>query len=1847
MASISLFLDLVPLPPKDASTIRLGLHLHGAFSDLHAAETRVGDLASRITAIPGSFPRRWEDVAGSKPWKDLEDAYTEQLGEFLPWTWESMHLKLFADGDYLAGDPLVLAPNHPMLSHESLLSVRRGYLRALHQGSGEFKAAAPFDKAYSDASGASFSFLVYTAQSSRWPAPIPQEALGSITILEIPRASLATLPAGARVCAVLALKVQGREYSLPTATDIKTAKEVPAAQWQSAAASDVAEFTSASLDCAEILQPPNNDESFLHPAASLWLRDKLQNAAPFEDDEHGPGVPIADHDWWSRLHDGVAGAADLARLLIEALRRDPQGKEVDQDFEATFLTFCAVLRDRLEPGIACERNPVVSNDPVAMYHFPRAPAMLDVLIALRAADPSERTPLDLLGLVLNAGEHGWNVVSVPPASMSANDLGRVSLVYCALHRERFAEPMIDTWYEQLRCLVPQAKLPPRADLASFIAPLAIKDRIALMESLRVEAMRAEVRAKALFDSWHAAARLGTADPPLLGQAKAQAQLFLRTMDAAVLVAFFEKQDCGPLFGATAALNVAASASRARPAGAPKARFAVQIAEAVVEHAVTRLGTNPVFRPALTGDPLRFKALQSAADAAAEEAHRWIFRRNAVDETGEPGPLVLEIDTLSDDGDLQNQQTDLNVWLNGYCAFFRRAGLGQSPWGSGQIGVVESSMWDTPLVLTDAGGSPVTALCAQPASSSYGVRQVLLQHSNRTQLPAEGLDVIDDTSSTQTSNGWQGSEAFRVVAGASHSAARLPFLAFGIRYEAVLFAQSRVGVLPFEMAGASAADAPYRLDLSVDLEKLFAKTPVRTLPYLRRSNVSAPRVSPRPALLDPQWSPLSVSRRIELAGTAFAAEAGEDANAVCVLMSAAGLPTGESVQSQWKQLVFEVMPPACTHPVYDRWIAYDEAVADSAAKPKWRDWRERIHASELLASALKGQRFADEAVQRLVDEVLVDRRAQLHDPAVTAFVATWKSLRGDGSQDLPHTLKLDKPNGPLVPTPHNPNDDSTVLFDRGRYGPNDWQNWRVEVQVHEGLPRPPNRFIESRAQRVLTVLVFPGEIGDLVLSSAVHKDDLVRCDLAEQAVEGDYRMFESWRARFEVATAHRLPEADLYVQCVADVSDARDIRMYWTRERGQPQAGNAPAMLLLDNIGQLRTRRQVWHSTGRPLPAFPAPRGHLDDMKPLAHPQDGSPDPTVSGVLWDAIGFAERFETSASWSKSVSLTVGSTRQVFLEEPAGSDASPRYVRYAIEATHRYASLYLPMMGKAGREHFSAYVAEQSWAIPDGDQPAKDRWKRAFRPGADVPQVPRPAVRLVVPLTRSLDREHGTGADLLVVLNEELETTSPLLTRLEAGIEVVTRTWADGTTRSLLEFGPDPILSGDAQAGTFVGLSCIGPLGHTFDTDTREPYFVGTSYLVRSSQVLQAWEMAKLRFRRLLLPELMAGYFGAATPNLRQPVTLPTLGPLEAMGSALTASGQAHLSMMNIPCTATGTLLTVDFFGNSLPVVVARTEAQEDEEVVHAWTLSVKGPFPALAFLDTQWHPSLRVKDKLTDDALLSADFRLVVARIRDAKLDEMPPIPALWELAAYVAVSSRPPPLVPGQEFAAAWDRQWQRILTWQLEEPDEIDSVRVRLQSSELARHGVVQSVARVSDYSPAEWVQTLPDVQSLSIAGKHWIEKKPRADLSLRVLDAGARVLGLFDGDTDAVLNWKAQPVPHGKEGQGLHHALLVTKVVQAADGSQSEAYFGIFNHVSANRFQPQDLYVKSAPLPMATDLRAYVMLLQASPRSYAKAIGFWDSLFPQQGDGTANANLDAPRQTQDARLRILAVGEPIQGEGV
>lgn len=177
----------------------------------------------------------------------------------------------------------------------------------------------------------------------------------------------------------------------------------------------------------------------------------------------------------------------------------------------------------------------------------------------------------------------------------------------------------------------------------------------------------------------------------------------------------------------------------------------------------------------------------------------------------------------------------------------------------------------------------------------------------------------------------------------------------------------------------------------------------------------------------------------------------------------------------------------------------------------------------------------------------------------------------------------------------------------------------------------------------------------------------------------------------------------------------------------------------------------------------------------------------------------------------------------------------------------------------------------SIPD-DAKKIERWKRALVPCRWSRAVPKPAIKLVLPLTQTWDSsDSGTLSPnrppvpgFIVQLEEPWYSPSfGLAEYLESSIERVLLPDLSGDT--IPQAGPDPLVSMDTSAyggRTLTMPPLIGAIGSTFDTGTMAPLWVRSSFY-QPPPVLEtpaddsadsedpdfAWHFLKLRFRRAL--------------------------------------------------------------------------------------------------------------------------------------------------------------------------------------------------------------------------------------------------------------------------------------------------------------------------------------------------------------------------------------------------------------
>ncbi|CAN7463778.1 hypothetical protein [Paraburkholderia hospita] len=1879
MDQFTLFCDLTPMP-RHGDDIWFGLQIFGAGTPPLGLAGRVAGLAKEIQGLPGVFPDTPRADPKSKDWTEIERLFTHYLGEVLPWTWDNALngaapeiILVFGGVTALPPGALTVLSFKDAMDAASYAASRRGYLRDIYRNSANLTLTDGFDMSFDALRTDHFHLLALTVQATRWPAPIPQAGLKTSFYLKVDRSALEKLQkdnpkAEDNIAALVSLTVDSRSYPAPTLPLPVNGSNL---QWTASSADCQIDFGSAGLPLSRVLSA-KPVTGFTDPFSSLWLSREL----PTGSQSSGPGSAIDCHDWWSRFPAGAARAANVAQLLTEALRlasRTAGSELVDNDsFTLAFLSIVIALRDEVGPGIAPSPSPIPSK-PMLAWPYRKAPAVADLLIMLALPDEQNKAlPADNMPFL--DGRTAWPDFAHPVST--GRDTGRAALLYCLLSTESSAQSGDWTvWYDQLRqasdklqALLPQltGTAAQRAlSLSTRVAPWTPDERLTILADIRREALRPAVRAGILTTLWKQATTIDASDDPLLRSAKTWAGSLVRDIWASVdLVEFLTKHDPSDLYADTAALDCSMDAAREFPGDPPDMPLRDRIRRAIEAHIQKRFDVASVLKPSMPSRALGvFKHLGEAETDAAGQADDWINDRASVNGTGTPSPLVLQIDTLNDDSDTQAGERDLNQWLLGYSAFLRRVSpsAAMSDWGCGHFGLLKASMWsdDADSTLRDAGGAALVALHAEPASATYGLRQVLLKHDEKPWLTDSGaLDTTGNSTRDFPATTW-GQNTFTVVADhAAANAQRLPALAFGADYEAVAFAQGRNGALPREIAGSHAESAPFRPELGAALQAALSKhSEIRRISYRRETMANGPRVTWKPGPVEPpdqrppsDWTPMTASVHLNLAHSAWPPNVtgSRDGAPVCLLLAAGPLlPKPEPVPERWREAVFSLMPPACTFELYDRWVAYDEYAATTPGKrAAWQAWRERIEATTMLIESFSGE--VDKAEREAFEAIVHTPAASLDDPAVAAFLMEWKPLRSHSTSGETQWIPLDdRPTDAPVTAPIPPDKAiTTLLSERGRAGPSDWT---VAVAVDETLTPGAPRFLIDKPKHHLTVKLFAGEIGDLSITSAASEVDVnARFAAAARTTVNGFVLFGKWVMRFEVGTPDVISPQDFYDRCFTRVSETGKIEFFWSRAPQAPGALSDPLsrfQMAIDNVGSVEPQWQIWHSTGRPSFAFPHAQSLFDERGALS---DESPDPTSEAWLWDAQGFVERFDSSRIHGQVRDIGVASPVVLLHDDASALPGVPKYVRYQALARQRYAELYSTILfADENRKHFNDVTAAKD--MTGGGVTTREIWRRAFRPAANVAEVPTPLIRLVVPLTASYDSPTAASADLLVVLDEELDTSSQLLTYIEAIVEPVYRSASTEAPEAWgLQTGHDPIVSGDADTSTRLAMPCVGPIGHSFDTDSREPLFTAASYLLRMGSEAKAWDFSKLSFRRMLLPEMMTGYYGV--PDHERPAAQgriavnPDLTLLALPGDRLVAKGQGHMTFQGLQILKdTALTLRVSSIEVALTLKVSVDASSGTQQRTFSFVAS--GNPPKDVYLDTTWR-GIQNYGMEPSDRVRSVDIRMQITRVRDARPELK--LPPQWEAAGYVAISIRPPkgPL-DRDDTQAPWIREWQRILTWRFDEPTDLEQSQITLDVPPLTKseHCVAQNEIRVSRYSPAEWAQTLPAANTLTIGDKPVRSAGRIADLRVDWSDTTAAYrLHLIDATTrrPAQLSWQEEPLAPGGEGQGLHHRLLITRVVQTVDGRPSEAYVGMFHRTGTapDVFEPlPDEVVAQGTKPDASKLRAYILLIQRSKRALpidAPSAGFWQEAFPGKGETAEN--------TLDARHRIVGISPPIRG---
>ena len=309
--------------------------------------------------------------------------------------------------------------------------------------------------------------------------------------------------------------------------------------------------------------------------------------------------------------------------------------------------------------------------------------------------------------------------------------------------------------------------------------------------------------------------------------------------------------------------------------------------------------------------------------------------------------------------------------------------------------------------------------------------------------------------------------------------------------------------------------------------------------------------------------------------------------------------------------------------------------------------------------------------------------------------------------------------------------------------------------------------------------------------------------------------------------------------------------------------------ILRDASGFEVLRQTWRWDGRIHDGFPltvagtSPRDLVNDD---------------SYQQWAATSFATRDDEDAVVEAGLLSRVEETHQL-LELPRVGDPKALLYRVGVTVRSRYAGT-----APAGVR----WLALQASTRLDDSASTPTTWLPVFDGSRREDAIPRPNLKLVVPLTEGREEEFGS-APLLAVLREPWYEAGGLAEELLVEIEQApvfepfvpeddAPLPSSEPLFQLPEHGPDPLITGDAwrsvqpdpvplprerpdapEENRQVIFRPRGPLGYTFDTDSSAPLFIHSGFFLDRPAV-PAWaaerdlshNMSKIRFRRRLDPE-----------------------------------------------------------------------------------------------------------------------------------------------------------------------------------------------------------------------------------------------------------------------------------------------------------------------------------------------------------------------------------------------------------
>lgn len=323
--------------------------------------------------------------------------------------------------------------------------------------------------------------------------------------------------------------------------------------------------------------------------------------------------------------------------------------------------------------------------------------------------------------------------------------------------------------------------------------------------------------------------------------------------------------------------------------------------------------------------------------------------------------------------------------------------------------------------------------------------------------------------------------------------------------------------------------------------------------------------------------------------------------------------------------------------------------------------------------------------------------------------------------------------------------------------------------------------------------------------------------------------------------------------------------------------------------RIEIKHQVWNWNGRLDES-----GKFFTDKHLPEYLDPVNGQTTAAMYWEAWSFSDRpdfsatvFETSLVAERFQTGGQPVTQRMFTDRRPGEEKA-LYYRFTATLYSRY-----ELLGDAYLRAINSQIKM------DEGLNIYNKWRRFLRKCSKTKPLPKPSIRFVIPLTKSI-KEHKEvakvgAAALLIVLNDKWFTEGGLAEQLELGIELLKNPVGEDGEIRYLNAGNDPILTGrglghvntdnvssddcevciefpenltqDEQKNPIAIFKPSGPIGLTFDFTAQTPKLRGSAFVLDLPELtalgigrqedtdwtLNPWALVQIALRRTLRKDL----------------------------------------------------------------------------------------------------------------------------------------------------------------------------------------------------------------------------------------------------------------------------------------------------------------------------------------------------------------------------------------------------------